>query len=199
MVCGHRDRRQEHTMTTTLPATQLGWHVPVPPARTCIISSEITPVDRQALLDLFTRSSPETRRNRFHSALSLFPQRYLDEILTGRQLAVVARDTCHDENQGKVFGLAPAAQLTPGVAEFAVWVDDAWQGHGVGTLLARAILHLLAEQGARCAIGIIEPGNVAVRRMVHRVAPGAATRYDEGMIVVSIPLANWGAAPDAGS
>lgn len=63
-----------------------------PPAKPCVISGEVGPADRQALLDLFGRSSADTRRSRFHQALSVFPQRYLDEILTGRQLALVARD-----------------------------------------------------------------------------------------------------------
>ena len=125
-------------MAVTLPASQLtlpppartSHGTPAPAARTCIISSEIGPGDRQALLGLFARSSPETRRDRFHHALSVFPQLYLDEILSGRQLAVAARDTCHEQSYGKVFGLASAAPVTSSTAEFAVWVEDAWQGCG---------------------------------------------------------------------
>ena len=169
------------------------------PARPCVISCEVGPADRQALLDLFARSSAETRRSRFHSALSVFPQRYLDEMLAGRQLALVARDACQAENAGKVFGLASAAPVAPGTAEFAVWVDDAWQGHGVGTLLVRGILRLLADRGTRTAIGIMEPDNLAIRRLVNRVAPGAVARFEDGMIVVSIPLPDWAGAQGARS
>jgi len=131
-----------------------------PQQLTCVISADLRPGDRQALLELFDRSSPDTRRERFHGSLSVFPQRYLDDILTGAhgQLALVARDTCHRQNYGKVFGLASAAPVGPGTAEFAVWVDDAWQGHGVGTLLVRAILNLLAQQGMSTAVGIMESG-----------------------------------------
>jgi GNAT superfamily N-acetyltransferase len=77
-----------------------------------------------------------------------FPSRHLDDILTGAhgELALVARDTCRRQNYGKVFGLASAAPIRPDSAEFAVWVDDAWQGHGVGALLVRAILNLLAQR-----------------------------------------------------
>jgi GNAT superfamily N-acetyltransferase len=170
-----------------------------PQAKPCVISCEVGPADRQALLELFARSSPDTRRSRFHSALSVFPQRYLDEILTGRQLALVARDTCQEVNHGKVFGLASAAPAAPGTAEFAVWVDDSWQGHGVGTLLVRGILRLLAQHGTSTAIGIMESGNLAIRRLVERVAPTATTRFEDGMLVVSVPLPDWAGAPGAGS
>jgi GNAT superfamily N-acetyltransferase len=188
-------------MAVILPANQLTLPPdrdrPEPAAWTCIISSEIGPADRQALLGLFARSSPETRRDRFHHGLSVFPQLYMDEILSGGQLAVAARDTCHEESFGKVFGLASAAPVTNGTAQFAVWVEDAWQGCGVGSLLTRAILRLLSRHGVSTAIGIMEPGNLAVRRLVNRIAPHATTRSEGGMIVVSIPLEDLAADPDA--
>jgi GNAT superfamily N-acetyltransferase len=198
---------KERAMVNALQVSELAVPGPVssgpgtaaPLTEPCVISCEVGPADREALLDLFVRSSPDTRRSRFHQALSVFPQRYLDEILTGRQLALVARDTCQEENYGKVFGLASAAPVAPGTAEFAVWVDDAWQGHGVGTLLVRGILRLLAEQGTRTAIGIMEPDNLAVRRLVERVAPGAVARFEDGMIVVSVPLPGWAGAQGARS
>src|SRR5689334_15640874 len=149
-------------MAKALRADQPARHHPVPDgsvttapsAAACIISSRTGTADRQAMLDLFARSSSDTRRDRFHGSLSVFPERYLEEILGGRQLAVVARDTCHEENRGKVFGLASAAPMGPCTAEFAVWVEDAHQGRGVGSLLARAILRMLAQRGFGMAVGV---------------------------------------------
>jgi GNAT superfamily N-acetyltransferase len=200
---------QEAVMTQPQPAYTPTSHLLVqtatdraatPPQQlTCVISADLRPGDRQALLELFDRSSPETRRERFHGSLSVFPQRYLDDILTGAhgQLALVARDTCHPQNYGKVFGLASAAPVESATAEFAVWVDDSWKGHGVGTLLVRAILHLLAQQGMSTAVAIMESGNGAIRRLVGRVAPQATTRFEDGMVLVSVPLAEWAATSGA--
>jgi GNAT superfamily N-acetyltransferase len=156
---------------------------------TCVLSSQVQPGDRQALLDLFDRSSLDTRLRRFHHALSVFPRRYLDDILTGRQLAVVARDVCHPDSYGKVFGLASAAPTGSGEAEFAVWVDDAWQGRGLGTLLVRAILRALTQAGTAVAIGFIQADNVPVQRLIRRVAPEASFRAEDGIVIVRIPLA----------
>jgi len=183
--------------TSRLPA-RADRTAPEQGGRTCIISCGIGPGDRQALLDLFARSSPETRRDRFHHALSVFPQLYLDQILNGSQLAVAARDTCHEESREKVVGLASAAPMAHGTAEFAVWVEDTWQGRGVGSLLVREILRLLAEQRISTAIGITEPGNLAIRRLINRIAPDTTTRIEDGMIVVSVPPANLAAGPVTG-
>jgi hypothetical protein len=49
----------------------------------------------------------------------------------------------------------------------------------------------------RTAIGIMEPGNGAIRRLVGRVAPQAITRFEDGMVVVSVPLAEWTASAGA--
>lgn len=180
----------------TLPRTAADRIATPPRTLTCVISSRLRPGDRQALLGLFEHSTPQTRRDRFHHALSVFPQGYLDDLMAGRQFAVVARDTCHPASRGKVFGLASAAPTSGSAAEFAVWVDDAWQGHGVGTLLARAVLRQAAEQGTAVAIGIMEPGNLAVRRLLSKIAPNAVYRPQDSMVVVSIALADWLAGQD---
>jgi GNAT superfamily N-acetyltransferase len=164
------------------------------PTRTCVLSTEVSANDREALLDLFARSSARTRRERFHHALSVFPRAYLDEILDGRQSALAARDACHPKLEGRVVGLASAAPMDHGAAEVAVWVADEWQRHGVGTLLLRGIFDLLAERGVTTAVGIVEPGNLAVRRMIERVVPSATTRYEAGELVISMPVPQRSAA-----
>jgi hypothetical protein len=59
----------------------------------------------------------------------------------------------------------------------------------VGGLLVRGILRRLAQAGTAVAIGFMQPDNVAIRRLVRKVAPEASFRTEDGMIVVRIPLA----------
>jgi RimJ/RimL family protein N-acetyltransferase len=161
----------------------------------CTVSARVLPEDRQALLDLFGHSSLQTRSSRFHHALSVFPQRYLEEILRGEQLALVARDSCNHETPGAIVGLASAAQITDRTAEIAVWVGDGWQRRGVGGLLVRRILTLLCDQKFREAVAFIEPSNMAARGLLERCCPHAAARMDGGLLRVAIPLsgptASW--------
>jgi hypothetical protein len=63
----------------------------------------------------------------------------------------------------------------------------------------QGILRLLAERGTRTAIGIMESDNLAIRRLVERVAPSAVARFEDGMIVVSVPLPDWVGAQGARS
>jgi RimJ/RimL family protein N-acetyltransferase len=158
------------------------------PVRSCVISSQLNEGDRQALLDLFARSSSQTRRDRFHHALSVFPERYLEEILRGEQPSLVARDNCHPDSYGAVIGLASAGRIAADAAEVAVWVDDAWQRRGVGGLLLREILNLLRQRRYREAVGFVESSNLAARRLIQRVCPGATSEADDDIIEMRMPL-----------
>jgi GNAT superfamily N-acetyltransferase len=73
-------------------------------------------------------------------------------------------------------------------AEVAVWVEDAWQRHGVGGLLLREIVARVAEQGYSAAVGFVEPSNEAARRLVLRVCPKAEVRFEDGVLRIRIPL-----------
>ena len=129
----------------------------------------------------------------------MFPQLYLDEIVSGKQLAVAARDTCHVESYGKVFGLASAAPVAACIAQFAVWVEDAWQGRGVGAATPGDPPAARRSSPSVRRSGSSEPDNFAIRPLVNRIAPGATTRSEDGMIIVSVPLTELAAEPDARS
>jgi hypothetical protein len=45
----------------------------------------------------------------------------------------------------------------------------------------------------------MESGNGAIRRLIGRIAPEATTRFEDGMVVVSVPLPEWATTSGAAS
>jgi len=114
----------------------------------------IRPDDKQALVDLFRRLSPQTIYYRFHGVKkSLSPAElvYLTELDFHRQAALVA--VLEIDGQERIVGVGRYASA-PGSpehrAEVALTVEDAHQGRGIGSLLLK---HLM---GVACAEGITE-------------------------------------------
>lgn len=122
--------------------------------------------DRPALERMLARCTGQTRYRRFHGPVSVFPERYLAEALSGSPLhfALVA---CPDEDaevdgtvvegtvvdgtvaESTVVALASCRAVDEGVAELGILVEDEWQRHGVGSDLLREIVAYAARTGLR--------------------------------------------------
>jgi RimJ/RimL family protein N-acetyltransferase len=141
---------------------------------TTLVNLSITPVrpsDATGLVDLFDRSSETTRRDRFHGTLRDFPSRYLDDIVHGHAVvARVARDLGSDPSGACIVALASASLESCFRAELAAWVVDAWQGHGVGTRVVRAVLQQLCADGIATAAAYVEADNHSAFALARRVA-----------------------------
>jgi GNAT superfamily N-acetyltransferase len=151
----------------------------------------IGPEDREALEDLFRRSTLETRYQRFHHMLRELPHAYLADLTCEPcpHLGVAARVREGDQ-AGCLVGLASAATADPDAAEVAVWVADDWQRCGVGFLLMRCLLELLGQARIRTAIALMTNDNGPAWRLLRAVAPDAAVRpVDSSTMEVSIPVA----------
>src|SRR6185503_16650627 len=87
--------------------------------------------DAAALLSLHQRASAHSRYLRFFSAgADLHGEvRRLTRTPGGGHVALLAEDA------GMVVGVASYERIDAGHADFAVLVDDARQGEGIGTLL----------------------------------------------------------------
>ena len=134
--------------------------VDVPPtsvaAGTCAVRRAAAG-DRPALERMLARCTGQTRYRRFHGPVSVFPERYLTEALSGSPLhfALVA---CLDEDGaeedgtvvgGTVVALASCRAVDEGVAELGILVEDEWQRRGVGSDLLREIVAYAARTGLR--------------------------------------------------
>jgi GNAT superfamily N-acetyltransferase len=115
----------------------------------------LTAGDVPCLIAGLARLSPATRRRRFF----FDKQRYSDEEL--QQLAAVGSDDRHvalgaaiaDEAGHEIEPVAVArclrSESDPAVAEVAFTTVDAWQQHGIGTVLLGALAERAWEAGIR--------------------------------------------------
>jgi GNAT superfamily N-acetyltransferase len=122
--------------------------------------------DRPALERMLARCTGQTRYRRFHGPVTVFPERYLTEALSGSPVhfALVA---CPDEDaegdgtvvdgtvvdgtvvDGTVVALASCRAVDEGVAELGILVEDEWQRRGVGDHLLGEIVAYAASTGLR--------------------------------------------------
>jgi len=106
--------------------------------------------------------SPQTRYQRLLSGRKLQPGelRRLTDIDYGHELALVASATIGGRE--RLLGEARYVRdVTHGdgaesgiVAEFAIVIDDRWQGHGLGEMLLRRLVRAAAEEGIDVLSGI---------------------------------------------
>ncbi len=101
--------------------------------------------DRQALIEMLSRCSDQTRLRRFHGNLRSFPEPYFTEALAGsaEHFALVA------ETPGAVAALASCIASAGGAGELAIIVEDARQRQGIGGRLLRMLVEHAGRSGLR--------------------------------------------------
>ncbi len=140
----------------------------------------IRPDDLDRMLAMWSRLSPETIRLRFFGPRSMNPEqmRYFTDVDYERRFALVA------ETAGRIVGVSRFDLLPehPGAAEFAVLVEDAEQGRGIGTALLRALVEPAAALGVTEFEGEVLRENGRMLRMLRDAGLSPAFR-DIGSVV----------------
>ena len=115
--------------------------------------------DEPALIDMFSRSSPEDVRLRCLGAVKEFPHLAAARLARGdseKEIALVAADAESDEPR-EIVGVAHLINQPdePGGAEFDIMVRTDLKGHGVGFQLMSDILTKARERGLKRIVGYV--------------------------------------------
>ena len=139
--------------------------------------------DSEALSALYTRASPRSRYLRFFSAGISIDREVQRIVMPGDDhVALVA------EHDGLAVGIASYEILSSAQAEFAILVDDAWQGDGIGSLLIEHLAAVARRAGIQELVGDVLAANVTMLRATASLAPGIARQHGEDMSVVRIHI-----------
>jgi len=128
----------------------------------------IQPEDDHALVEIFSRLSPQAVYQRFFTALpELTPgmARYLSHVNYHSRMAVVA------EAAGELVGVGRYERTPdPEVVELGLVVVDDWQNRGLGRILLRETMRAAQENGINRFRADVLSDN---RRMIHLLATEA--------------------------
>jgi GNAT superfamily N-acetyltransferase len=154
-----------------------------------IATRPVQPDDGERFRRLWPRLSPDTVYRRFHAPLHRIPAetvRRLVEVDHDLREAVVA------VVGGEVVGVAryDRSPADPATAEFAIVVEDAWQGFGLGRQLLAELIGLAAGRGVRVFTATVQPDNDRVLALIRRVLPDSTAARDDDVLAVrsSLPL-----------
>ena len=152
-----------------------------------VATRPVHPDDVVLFRRLWPRLSPDTVYRRFHSPLHSLPPEAVERLVTvdhDRREAVAA------VVGGEVVGVAryDRSPDDPTTAEFAILVEDAWQGVGLGRQLLSELLGLAAARGVRSLTATVQPDNDQVIRLVRRLLPDSTFTPDDDVVDVVSPL-----------
>jgi acetyltransferase len=136
--------------------------------------------DDAARVQAFVRGlSPETRRERYFSAIrELSPghlERLVRAVMPDLSLAAFAGE--------RIVGIAECSR-----EEFAIVVGDAWQGCGVGHGLMERVVAVSRKSGMAGLRGIVRKGNRAMLRLARSFGFSAARDADPELVRMELEL-----------
>ena len=160
-----------------------------------VATRPVRPDDATRFCRLWNRLSPETVYRRFHAPVRRppVPAARLVEVDHDLREAIVA--VVGDDVVGVArYDRSPA---DPATAEFAVVVEDAWQGVGVGRQLVGELTRLAAHRGVRTLTATVQADNDRIVSLIRRLLPGSKFTPDHDVYDVESPLLPAPAVPDA--
>jgi GNAT superfamily N-acetyltransferase len=152
-----------------------------------VATRPVQPDDAALFGRLWPRLSPDTVYRRFHSPLRDLPPETVRRLVTvdhDRREAVAALVG------GEVVGVAryDRSPVDPSTAEFAIVVEDAWQGMGLGRQLLVELVELASGRGVRTLTATVQRDNDRVIGLIRRLLPRSTFTPDHDVYDVLSPL-----------
>lgn len=144
---------------------------------------EVDETDRAALVAGFERFSPESRLQRFFTAMPELPTAYLEhltDIDQSHHVALGVFDPDRPSDVGSADGLGVAvgryfvAPDDPTVAEAALAVIDEYQGRGIGTLLLQSLVVIARQRGIERFVAYVLADNASMAALLVELGAVAA-------------------------
>lgn len=159
---------------------------------TKIFLRPIKKTDERLLLGLFDALSPQTRALRFFSTLKYMPKEQLEKLTHidyDRQMAIVALMEEHDRDRMVGVGRYNLVDDEPGAAEFAIVVEDAMQGRGIGSAILYHLAHVANLQNVQTIVGYIMNENQKMFGALKKSGLKMTKKFwDRGVTRVDIPI-----------
>lgn len=150
----------------------------------------LRPDDEAEMLAAVDRTNPESLRRRFFVTKRGFSEKekaFFMHVDFVNHIALVAET---DEGAGPVIIAGGRYILVaPGEAEVAFVVIDAYQGQGIGALLARHLIELARAAGLKRLTADVLPENAAMRKVLDKLGFRSAQSLDPQVIHLTLPLA----------
>jgi len=154
------------------------------PSRPRVLLRPIQPDDARIEVEFFDRLSPETRQWRFlHPIKSLTPEMIarFTQIDYDRDMALVALPVTEDGTvEERIVAVARyLREVDDSRCEFAVVVDDGWQGRGLAQAIMNHLIDHARTVGLRTMVGYVHGQNLRMLQFVRRMGFGISDAPEE--------------------
>jgi RimJ/RimL family protein N-acetyltransferase len=153
----------------------------------------LLPTDAEALREMFRRLSPESRQRRFLTTLSELDDAMIERLVRdvdGVHHVALVLTVFPPDGEERPVGIARMIQdpADPATADVAFTVADDWQGRGVGTALARALLRRRPRAVRRLSTEV-EADNRASLALLAGAGRVSSSIPRRGVVDVTVELA----------
>jgi RimJ/RimL family protein N-acetyltransferase len=154
---------------------------------THVLVRPIRPDDEDGLLRLHGRLSDRSIRMRFFTFVADPPRKYLSYLThvdgTKRFALVVEKD-----DEIVAVGRYESIPDSPGEAEIALLVEDAYQRKGIGTMLLEKLAQKAKEAGIEKMRAVMLPENHEMAELLEHSGFEQKMKFDKGLLVSTFSI-----------